>query len=143
MKFSIVTISFNQARFLEQSIRSILDQDYPHVEYIVVDPGSTDGSRQIIERYRDRIAKIIFEPDNGPADGLNKGFAKATGDIYGFLNSDDYFLPGALTTVASVFTASPDIDVLSGHALVVDARGCEINRFFSRRFSLTRFIYGA
>ena len=84
MKFSIVTISYNQAQFLEQAIRSVIEQDYPDVEYIVVDPGSTDGSREIIERYRDRIDRIIFEPDKGPADGLNKGFAQATGDVFGF-----------------------------------------------------------
>jgi glycosyltransferase involved in cell wall biosynthesis len=143
MKFTIVTMSFNQARFLEQAICSVLDQDYPDVEYIVVDPGSTDGSREIIERYRDRIDTIIFESDNGPADGLNKGFATATGHLYGFLNSDDYLLPGAIATAASAFVAAPDKDVLSGHALVVDANGREINRFFSRRFSLTRFVYGA
>jgi len=143
MKFSIVTISYNQAQFLEQAIRSVIEQDYPDVEYIVVDPGSTDGSREIIERYRDRIDKIIFETDKGPADGLNKGFAQATGNIFGFLNSDDYLLPGALATVASEFSRKPWKDVLSGHALIVDAEGHEINRFYSRRFSLTRYLYGA
>ncbi len=143
MKFSIVTISYNQARFLEQAIRSVIEQDYPDVEYIVVDPGSTDGSRQIIERYRDRIDKIIFEPDNGPADGLNKGFAHATGDIFGFINSDDYLLGGALTTVASAFAAAPNKDVLSGHALIVDAGGREMNRLYSRRYSPIRNVYGA
>ena len=74
-RVSIVTISFNQEKFLERTIRSVLAQDYPEIEYIVVDPGSTDGSRDIIERYRDRIAHVIFEPDKGPSDGLNKGFA--------------------------------------------------------------------
>lgn len=143
MKFSIVTISFNQARFLEQAIRSVLEQDYPDVEYIVVDPGSTDGSRDIIRKYADQIDQIVFEPDNGPADGLNKGFAHATGNIYGFLNSDDYLLPRSLTKVASAFTAASDRDVLSGNALIVDSDGRETNKFFSRRFSLTRFIYGA
>lgn len=143
MKFSIVTISYNQAQFLEQAIRSVIEQDYPDVEYIVVDPGSTDGSREIIERYHDRIDKIIFEPDNGPADGLNKGFAQATGDIFGFINSDDYLLGGALTTVASAFAAAPNKDVLSGNALIVDAAGREINRLYSRRYSPIRYVYGA
>jgi len=143
MKFSIVTISYNQAQFLEQAIRSVIEQDYPDVEYIVVDPGSTDGSREIIERYRDRIDKIIFEPDNGPADGLNKGFAQATGDIFGFINSDDYLLGGALTTVASAFATAPKKDVLSGHAVIVDAGGREINHLYSRRYSPTRYVYGA
>jgi len=88
MRVSIVTISYNQARFLEQAIRSVINQDYPDIEYIVVDPGSTDGSRGIIEKYQNRIDKIIFDPDEGPADGLNKGFAHATGDIFGFINAD-------------------------------------------------------
>ena len=100
MKFSIVTISFNQAPYLETAIRSVLDQNYPDLEYIIVDPGSTDGSRDIIERFRSRFAKIIFEPDQGPGDGLNKGFAHATGDILGYLNSDDALLPGALNGAA-------------------------------------------
>ena len=80
MKVTIVSISFNQAAFLEQAIRSVVDQDYGNIEYIIVDPGSTDGSHEIIERYRDRITKVIIEPDEGPADGLNKGFAHATGE---------------------------------------------------------------
>lgn len=143
MKISIVTISFNQARFLEQAICSVLDQDYPDVEYIVVDPGSTDGSREIIERYRDRIDKIIFEPDNGPADGLNKGFAQATGDIFGFLNSDDVLLPGALTQVAKAFNLSSQTDVISGHGIVVDANGKEIRRIYSDRFNRIMAAYGA
>ena len=135
MKFSIVTISYNQARFLEQAIRSVIEQDYPDVEYIVVDPGSTDGSREIIERYRDRIDKIIFEPDNGPSDGLNKGFARATGDILGFLNSDDILLPGALTQAAKAFGVSSQTDVISGHGIVVDAKGKEMRRVYSDSFN--------
>lgn len=143
MKFSIVTISYNQARFLEQAIRSVIEQNYPDIEYIVVDPGSTDRSREIIERYGDRIDKIIFDSDKGPADGLNKGFAQATGDIFGFINSDDYLLPGALSIVSKAFLSAPTKDVLSGHSLIVDANGVERNRFYSRRFSLNRYIYGA
>src|ERR1039458_1375445 len=94
-RVSIVTISFNQAEFIERTILSVLTQDYLDIEYIVVDPGSTDGSRDIIERYRSRISKIILRPDRGAADGLNNGFAEATGEIFGFLNSDDLLRPGA------------------------------------------------
>jgi len=94
MKFSIVTISYNQAQFLEKAILSVLNQEGVGLEYIVVDPGSTDGSREIIERYRDRFGHVVFEKDHGPADGLNKGFQYATGDVYGYLNSDDVLLPG-------------------------------------------------
>ena len=117
LKFSIVTISFNQARFLEQAILSVISQDYLNIQYIVVDPGSTDGSRDIIEKYHNHIDKIIFEPDNGPADGLHKGFGVATGQIYGFLNSDDFLLSSAIATVAKEFERRSDIDVLSGHGL--------------------------
>jgi glycosyltransferase involved in cell wall biosynthesis len=98
MRISIVTISFNQGKFLRQCIDSILTQTDCDVEYIVVDPGSTDGSRALIESYGDRIIKV-FEPDEGPADGLNQGFKCATGEIYGFVNADDYLLPGSLKHV--------------------------------------------
>lgn len=142
-KVSIVTISCNQVLFLEQALRSVLDQTYPNVEYIVVDPGSTDGSRAIIQRYSHRIDRVLLDPDEGPADGLNKGFRLATGDIYGFLNSDDFLLPGALARVVEAFRRRPSIDVISGHALVVDENGAVTNRLYSRRFSLERFVYGA
>lgn len=143
MRFSIVTISFNQAQFLEQAICSVLEQDYPNVEYIVVDPGSTDGSREIIERYSDRIDKIIFEPDDGPADGLNKGFAHASGEVFGFLNSDDVLEPDALSGAASYLEARPEVDVVSGHSWIIDAEGRKKRRFYSDRFSLLMSAYGA
>src|SRR5450432_4773126 len=97
-KVSIVTISYNQAQYLEEAIVSVLEQDYPSIEYIVVDPGSTDGSRQIIERYRSRIGKVILDPDKGPADGLNHGFDAATGSVFAYLNADDVLLPGAVSS---------------------------------------------
>ncbi|MGA7711110.1 MAG: glycosyltransferase family 2 protein [Rhizomicrobium sp.] len=142
MKFSIVTLSFNQAKFLEQAIRSVLDQDYDNIEFIVVDPGSTDGSRDVIERYRDRIAKTIFEPDHGPADGLNKGFAVATGDIYGFLNSDDVLFPGALSRVVGYFRAKPETDIVIGHEWIIDGDGCKVRKSYSDRFEPRAFAYG-
>ncbi len=122
-KFSIVTLSFNQARFLEQAILSVITQDYSNIEYILVDPGSTDGSRKIIESYRDKIAKIIYDPDIGPADGLNKGFSHATGDIYGYLNADDYYEKGAFTVVEDIFNHVPEIDVVTGAIRIVDGVG--------------------
>lgn len=143
MKISIVTISFNQARFLEQCIRSVLDQDYEDIEYIVVDPGSTDGSREIIERYRSKIDKIIFEPDDGPADGLNKGFSYATGEVFGFLNSDDVLLPGAVSQIANYFKNNPKKDVVSGHTLLIDKNDHQIRKFYSDKFSLPRYVYQA
>lgn len=142
MKISIVTISYNQARFLEQAICSIINQDYPDKEYIVVDPGSTDGSREIIERYRDRIDKIIFEPDRGPADGLNKGFAHATGEIFGFINADDALLPGALSRVARAFAENPEVDVILGYVYQVDGDGRLIKRIRTGKINPKRFVYG-
>jgi len=143
MKVSIVTISYNQAQYLEQCIQSVLEQKYSDIEYIIVDPGSTDGSREIIERYRDRIDKIIFEPDNGPADGLNKGFDQATGRIFGFLNADDYFLSGAIKTIVSAFQSNTGKDVICGNALIVSKEGETLRRFYSRSFSPLRAVYGA
>ena len=143
MKISIVTISYNQAQFLERAICSIIEQDHNGLEYIVVDPGSTDGSRDIIERHRNKIAKIIYEPDRGPADGLNKGFAEAHGEIVGFLNSDDVLEPGALSRVVQYFEAHPDADVISGYSWIIDAEGNIKRRFFSDRYSLRMAAYGA
>lgn len=142
MKISLVTISFNQAPYLEQALLSVLDQDYPELEYIVVDPGSTDGSRDIIARHRDRITKAIFEPDKGPSDGLNKGFAAASGGIFGYLNSDDMLLPGALARVADAFRKYPDADLVYGHGYVIDRAGQIVRRCRSDRFSLRRSAYG-
>jgi glycosyltransferase involved in cell wall biosynthesis len=142
VKISLVTISFNQARYLEQAIRSVLGQDYSDLEYIVVDPGSTDGSRDIIERYRDGIAHVVLEPDKGPADGLNKGFARASGDIFGYLNSDDVLLPGALARVAAAFQVRPDADLVYGHGYMIGAHGETVARCRSDRFNLRRSAYG-
>jgi glycosyltransferase involved in cell wall biosynthesis len=142
MKISLVTISFNQAQYLESTIRSVLNQGYRELEYIVVDAGSIDGSREIIERYRDHITHTIFEPDEGPADGLNKGFARATGEIYGYLNSDDLLLPGALAEVAQAFSANPASDVIYGHGIAIDGKGMVVSKVRSDRFNLRRAAYG-
>ena len=143
MKVSIVTISYNQAAFLEQTIRSVIEQDYPEIEYIIVDPGSTDESRNIIEKYRSKFTHIIYEPDDGPADGLNKGFRIAKGEIYGFLNSDDYLLPGAIRKVVDHFYKKPSIDVVSGNAFIIDDKGCIIRKAYSDHYSLFGAAFGA
>lgn len=143
MKVSIVTISYNQADFLEKAILSVVDQDYANVEYIVVDPGSTDGSRHIIERYRARISQVIFEPDRGPADGLNIGFSKASGEIFGFLNSDDILLPRTLSHVVRFFQTHPYVDVVSGHTMIIDEHDRPIRSSYSDSLSLNRYAYEA
>jgi glycosyltransferase involved in cell wall biosynthesis len=142
MRVSIVTISFNQAEYIEETILSIINQDYDRVEYIVVDAGSTDGSREIIRKYRDKIARMIFEPDSGPADGLNKGFSLATGEIFGFVNGDDVLLPGAVGKVVQAFHADPSIDVVHGYGYVVNAEDCVLRRVYSDPFDARRFAYG-
>jgi glycosyltransferase involved in cell wall biosynthesis len=142
VKVSIVTISFNQVPFLERTIQSVLNQDYPDVEYIIVDPGSTDGSRELIKRYESRLARIIFERDAGPADGLNKGFAAATGDIFGFLNSDDIFYPGALSGAVRYLVNHPKVDVISGHGRVIGSDERIYRLVYSDRWTPKKHIYG-
>ena len=122
MKISIVTISFNQEKYLRQCIDSILGQTDCELEYIVVDPGSMDQSRALIESYGDRIVKV-FEPDKGPADGLIKGFERATGDVYGFINSDDYLLPGALKCVTDFYAGHDDNVFVTGQGYTEDELG--------------------
>jgi len=143
LKISIVTISYNQAQFLERAICSIIEQGCNNLEYIVVDPGSTDGSRDIIERYRSKIGLIVYEPDSGPADGLNKGFSLATGEIFGFINADDALLPGALKKISDYFERNPQIDIVCGSGFKIDSTGRVIKRMMPTRFSKRLFIYGA
>jgi GT2 family glycosyltransferase len=142
MKFSVVTISCNQRQYLEEALNSVLAQDYPALEYIVVDPGSTDGSRELIQAFAGRLARVIFEPDQGAADGLNKGFQHASGDIFGFLNSDDVLLPGAITSVAQLFERNPDCDIVMGNGFTIDAQGKRIRRIRAAGFTPERYFYG-
>jgi glycosyltransferase involved in cell wall biosynthesis len=142
VKFSVVTISFNQADYVERAVRSVLEQRGVDIEYIVVDPGSSDGSRDVLERYRERIDRLIFERDQGPADGLNKGFAYATGDVFCYLNSDDEFEPGAFARIAELLATRPETDVLCGHAWVVDEKGTRLRRVWSDPFERVSQAYG-
>jgi len=142
VKISVVTLSFNQYTYLKEAMDSVLTQDYPDLEYIVVDPGSTDGSRELIRSYSERIAHTIFEPDRGAADGLNKGFAQATGDIYGFLNADDLLFPGALNRVAEFFEARPACDIAMGNGYVIDGSGRMVRHINARDFTVRRYFHG-
>jgi len=121
MKISIVMPSFNQARFVEAALGSVLDQGYPDTEVIFVDGGSTDGTMEIVQRYRDRLAYCVSERDHGQSDALRKGFERATGDIITWLNTDDLLLPGALVDVSQHFSHSADTDVLFGNTIWINA----------------------
>ena len=143
MKVSIVTVSFNQAAFLERAILSVLNQDYQDIEYIVVDPGSTDGSRDVIERYRDRIDRIVFKRDRGAAEGLNNGMEGAAGEVLGFLNSDDVLMPGAISRIVQAFHANQGIDLVTGHAYIIDSKNYRLRKSYTDRFHLQAFAYEA
>src|SRR6185295_16519519 len=117
-KLSIITPSFNQAQFIEETILSVLDQNYENLEYIVIDGGSTDNSVDIIKKYESRIAYWISEKDQGQAHALNKGLARATGDIVAYLNSDDLYLPEAFARVIEYFNQHPQCQWLCGDTVV-------------------------
>jgi glycosyltransferase involved in cell wall biosynthesis len=133
---SIITPSFNQAAYLEQTINSVLTQDYPHIEYIVVDGGSTDGSVEVIKRYADELAYWVSEKDRGQADAINKGFARATGEILAWLNSDDYYLAGAISAAVKVFAEHPDVVLVYGDMLAVDEHGKTFNTLTYKQLTL-------
>ena len=117
-KISVITITFNSAATLEETILSVTSQDYPDLEYVIIDGGSTDGTLDIIRKYQDKIQIVVSEPDRGISDAFNKGIARATGEIVGIINSDDILLPGALQKVADSY--DPKVDVYSGHILFWD-----------------------
>ena len=129
-KISIVTPSYNQSRYLDQTINSILSQNYPSVEYIIMDGGSTDGSVDIIKKYAHRLAHWESRKDNGQADAIYRGFEKATGDILCWINSDDFLLNGALLRVAEMFRRFPDAQWLIGGCVIVRESGKPITKFF-------------
>ena len=114
-RISVITITYNSAATLEETIRSVTMQDYPALEYVIIDGGSTDGTLDIVQKYKDQIQVVVSEPDKGISDAFNKGIAHATGEIIGIINSDDILLSGALREVAEAY--DPQVDVYSGYIL--------------------------
>ena len=113
-KISIVTPSFNQGKYIEQTIQSVFNQNYPNLEYIIIDGGSTDNTFEIIKKYEQHLSYWISEPDKGQTHAINKGFAKCTGEIFNWINSDDYYEPGAFEKLAKLFTEHPNVNVVCG-----------------------------
>lgn len=142
MIVSVITPSYNQAPYLEATIRSVLEQDYDAVEYIIIDGGSTDGSVDIIRRYADRLAYWVSEKDRGQTDALNKGFARARGDVLAWLNSDDTYEPGAIREAVDYLKAHPEAGMVYGDANFIDEHGQVIGRFPSAQTDYRRLRAG-
>ena len=139
---SIVTPSFNQSEFLEATIQSVLEQDYSRIEYILMDGGSTDGSLDIIQRYADRLAFWLSEPDLGQTDAINKGFARSEGDILAWLNSDDLYDPWAVSEAVEFLSRNPEVGMVYGAAYYIDELGNVIARYPARQTDYKRLRRG-
>ena len=137
---SIVMPSYNQARFLEDAIRSVLEQDYPRLELIVIDGGSTDGSQEILDHYRDRMAHCISEPDQGQAEAINKGFRLTRGDVVAWLNSDDVYMPGVVTEAVNALEDNPDAGIVYADGLMVDADLVLLDRHYYPSLSIVDLL---
>jgi len=139
---SIVTPSYNQAHYLESTIQSVLEQDYPNLEYIIVDGGSTDGSLEIIKKYAHRLAWWVSEKDCGQTEAINKGFSHAKGHIYAWLNSDDTYQPGAVSEAVAYMQEHPEIVLLYGDAHYIDEKGKVIGDFPAAQTDLAKLRRG-
>ncbi len=139
---SIVTPSYNQAAYLEETIRSVLAQDYQNLEYIIVDGGSTDGSLEIIQKYVDRLAWWVSEPDQGQTDAINKGFSKANGAVLAWLNSDDTYISSAVGEAVEYLQAHPEFGAVYGDANLIDEQSRVIGRFPARQTDYGRLMRG-
>ena len=129
-RISLITPSLNQGKFIEATIRSVLSQNYPNLEYIVMDGGSLDNTLKILEQYSDRL-KWISEKDNGQTSAINKGLRMANGEILAYLNADDLFLPGTLFKVAKIFMEYPEVIWVTGQCRIIDENNREIRRLIT------------
>ena len=139
-RISVVTPSYNQGEFIEQTIRSVLLQGYPNLEYIIIDGGSSDNTPEIIRKYEGHLAHWVSEPDGGQSHAINKGFRRATGQIICWLNSDDYYAPGALKTVAENLADGTGTFALVGHCVQVFADGRPPHKGEGRYEGLRRLL---
>lgn len=133
-KISIITVSYNQAEFIEENISSVKNQNYPNIEHIIIDAGSTDGTLEILKKYDDDL-NWVSEPDNGQSDGLNKGFKKATGDIIGWINSDDNLAPNSLHKIADFFMKNPNEIAVIGDQALIDEKSNTLRIVKSRGYT--------
>ena len=147
---SIVTISYNQAEFLEETILSVINQSYRNIEYIIFDGGSSDGSVEIIEKYREHFSHVNIGPDGGAAAALNSAFKIATGDLHAYINSDDVLNHYAVKTWVDVFNSNPDVDIVYGDIEIIDQNGHpstlpgrKVSKFLSGPVSQAIYACGA
>jgi glycosyltransferase involved in cell wall biosynthesis len=139
---SIVTPSFNQAAYIEDALNSVFAQDYANIEYIVIDGGSTDGSAELIKKDAARLAYWVSEPDAGQADAINKGFARAQGKYFAWINADDRMLPNMISNAVAFLEANPEVGLVYGDADFIDAQGRVIGRFAARQTDYARMLRG-
>jgi len=137
---SIITPSYNQVSYLEQTIQSVLAQDYSPIEYIIVDGASNDGSIETIRKYADQLAWWVSERDSGQAEAINKGFAKASGDIVAWLNSDDILLPGTISHAVNILQENPDLGMVFSNAITIDPEGKPLNKLIFEDWGLPEFM---
>jgi glycosyltransferase involved in cell wall biosynthesis len=145
LKVSIITVCFNSEHTIEDTIRSVSNQSYNNIEYIIIDGGSVDGTQKLLNKFKDNIDVLVCEPDDGIYDAMNKGVALASGDIVGILNSDDYYLNDeVIASVVNKFTSNPLCDVVLGHVDFVTSDNLvkPVRRYFSKFFSSWQLFFG-
>ena len=140
-KVSIVTPSYNQGQYLEKTINSVISQDYPNLEYFIFDGGSTDNSSEILKKYSDSITSWVSQKDKGQSDAINKGIEVSSGEIFGYINSDDFYEDGVIQKVVDIFEKRPDIDIIYGDFNYVDSKNKLLSKQKTIPFNSKIFRY--